>query len=79
MAQSNNQYSKQDMIICEEEILDALDFNFKITTPYDFLHLKSYLASTLQKESELDIIFELVECTIDICGSLWESIHFLAE
>lgn len=33
------------MVLCEEEIFDILDFNFKITTPYDFLCLKSHLSA----------------------------------
>jgi hypothetical protein len=58
IAQSSGQCSQEDFILCENCLVQVLDFKFGMVTPYDFVVVKSLLPHVQQAIAILSSIID---------------------
>lgn len=76
MEQSGGQYAKDSFLQCEIELLRALSFKLKMTSPYDFLIVKCLLPHLKQAMNILNSIIDFALSLPELRAASAEGIFF---
>jgi hypothetical protein len=76
LQQSSGQYSKEEFLECEIELVRALGFKLTYTTPYDFIFVKDLLPHLKEAINILVSIVDLALSLTELRAATAEGIFF---